>query len=154
MALRTEETKVLDLLIQHEESISVFYGILSHKFPAQHQFWQILSEEELIHSSWIKKLYPKVKQGHLQFDINKFNIDTIAKSLAHVEEQIGRFKNEDLSEEEALSTAMYIETLPIESKFFEVYSADSPQLTELLRSLEEAFTEHRDKIKAVLDKNS
>ena len=47
---------------------------------------------------------------------------------------------------------MNIEQSQIESKFFEVYEADSVELKQVLLFLERAFMKHRDRLKEELGK--
>lgn len=146
MDTKTEQKEIVELLARNEETISKVYKIFADKFPNDKQFWQILSQEELIHASWIRKLHVGIEDGKPAFNEGRFATGPIKESVDYMNGQIHEFKTQNLSSRRALSTAMEIENTPIESKFYEVYTTDSEILKQLLSSLEQAFLDHRDRI--------
>jgi rubrerythrin len=148
------QMEIMRLLASNEETVSKLYRLFAKKFKAERQFWNILSKEELIHASWIKKLFPEVKKGELSFNQDRFKSEIIKNSIDYVTKEIKRFKKEDLSLKDALSVAMDIEITLTESKFFQIYEADSPKLKQLLQALQDAFLGHRAKLEEMLQKTS
>ncbi|UCC94759.1 MAG: hypothetical protein JSW40_08100 [Candidatus Omnitrophota bacterium] len=152
MDQKEEQKKVIELLAQNEEAVSQLYKLFAKRFPSHNQFWAVLSLEELEHASWLRKLYSCLERGDLSFNKERFAIDTIKRSLSYIDKQLVRFEDEQLSIKDALSVAMDIEITLIESKFFQVYEADHEELKQVLRALEEAFLEHRNRLEEMMEK--
>jgi len=119
------QAKVIELLAQHEETIAELYKTYAEKFPSKKQFWTVLHLEELEHASWIRRLRPKIDEGLVAFNEERFNIKTIQTSLNYLTELLSKAKSQRLQLTEALSAGLDIEESLIESKFYEVYETDS-----------------------------
>ena len=150
--LLEHQAKVIELLAQHEEAAAALYMTFADEFPDKKEFWTVLHLEELNHAAWIRRLRPKIEEGLVTFSEERFNIKTIQTSLDYLTELLSKAKNQRSPLTEALSVALDIEESLIERKFYEVYEADSEELKQLLRSLRDAFIEHRDRLKQALDK--
>ncbi|MBN2120822.1 MAG: hypothetical protein JW734_07195 [Candidatus Omnitrophica bacterium] len=152
MDLREKQKEIIELLASHEEIIAKLYKTYAEKFPANKQFWTVLHLEELDHASWIRRLFPRIEEGVLSFNENRFKAKIIKESFEHVEELIRLVQTKELTLMQALATGIDIEQSLIESKFFEVYESDSHELKQLLLSLQEAFLEHSARLKEALKK--
>ncbi|MEI8350222.1 MAG: hypothetical protein WCI77_08725 [Candidatus Omnitrophota bacterium] len=140
----------VERLAQHEETISALYALFSRQFIFHQQFWHILSLEELVHASWIRKLYPQVADKNVQFDTDRFALSGIEKSLTSIKKYIVRAKRKKISLRKALEIALTLEDSVIESRFFSIYKTDTKIIRQLLEALSQAYVEHRERLKKFL----
>lgn len=153
MRSNKECIKIIELLAKNEEKAGQLYELFKIKFPAQNKFWNSLAKEELVHASWIRKIYPEVESGKFTFNKERFSPRLIQNSIDYLERKISQSKKRKISFQKALETALEVEITFPESNFFKVYDTDSRKLKQLLNSLKDAFCEHRDKLLDMLHKN-
>jgi hypothetical protein len=149
-----KETKsIIGLLQEHEEAIAELYKTFAQKYPEYKRFWMTMSFEERVHASWIRKIRPMVRNGKVRLNESRFKAIILKRSLRHVSQVKKLFqKRKTMTIAQAMSAALAIENFPMESKFFQVYTSDSRDLILLLRSLRDAFAEHRGRLLDALDK--
>ncbi|MFH1771656.1 MAG: hypothetical protein ABH872_02465 [Candidatus Omnitrophota bacterium] len=152
MSLEHDQRETMELLAQNEEAASQLYKVCCEKYPKYWEFFETLCKEELVHASWIRRIYPEIDKGNLEFDKGRFKQEAILASIECARLQARRLINHEISLTEALKAAMDIENNSIESNFYEIYEADSGQLKDLLRALKDAFLEHRKRLEDMLDK--
>ncbi|MFA5349206.1 MAG: hypothetical protein WC309_02425 [Candidatus Paceibacterota bacterium] len=150
MELKEYQLRILELLTVHEEGMSELYSIYSQKFPTKNNLWSTLSQEEVTHASWIRKLTDMVKGGTVYFNEGRFTVEALESSLRELQGEIAKAKG-DIPLISALSTGYYFEMALLERKFYEVFEGDSVELKHLLVSLEEGTKQHQDRIKEALN---
>ncbi|MDD4954529.1 MAG: hypothetical protein PHP17_00605 [Candidatus Omnitrophica bacterium] len=148
-----EQIKVMELLAKNEEMAGKLYELFKMKLPAHGKFWNSLAKEELVHASWIRKIYPEVKTGRLTFNKDRFSPRLIQNSINYLERKISQSRKRKISFQKALEAALEVEITFPESNFFKVYDTDSRKLKQLLNALKDAFGEHRDKLLDMLHEN-
>jgi len=149
--MESKEYQVLELLAKHEEKVGELYSVYASKFQEYNEFWSILSEEESTHAKWIRDFANMIKSGTVYFN-KRFNVEAINSSLAELNGEIIKAKNDELTLINALSTAYYFEIALIERKFFEVFEGDSVELKHLLIDLSKATIKHQKKTKKAFEK--
>ncbi|MBU2044154.1 MAG: hypothetical protein KJ619_02855 [Candidatus Omnitrophica bacterium] len=142
---------IAGLLVKNEEAVSELYKIMARKFPFKREFFMALSQEELIHASWISNFYPEFENGSLKFNQDKLSQEIIQKHIDKVEAAVREFKAKKLSLVDALSVALDIEMTLAEANFFEIKQSDPQTIQGLLQSLKDAFILHSSRIKEELE---
>ena len=152
MEIKQMQLEVIELLAQHEEAASEVYKTFAERFPDKRQFWTVLQLEELDHASWVRRLKPKIDEGYIYFNQERFKTEAIQESLERLKGALSKAKQETLRLKDALSIGMDIESSLIESNYYEVYDTDDYEFKQLLTALADAFREHRDRLKDALGK--
>jgi rubrerythrin len=133
-----------------EEMISQHYKAYAEKFKENQDFWLRLVAEELDHAQWIRELYSKTKTGPISFDEQRFNKKSLQEFSSRLKNMLNIFVEQSASIKEALKNSLKIESLVLESKFFEVFKTDAPELKKVLEHLAQATREHRERIEQFL----
>ena len=150
MDLNDTQIKTIEMLAKSEETMSKLYTVYAEKFPDMHSFWSALSADELDHSEWIHKLSYKMQEGAVYFSEGRFKIDDIRALLDLTEDALAQSQKQEMSSEDSLALALYIEQTLMERKFFEVFETDSGELRQTLFDLDNAVRQHREKIEKAL----
>lgn len=150
MPVGDAELREMEMMAEHEETIGKLYDSYAEKLPEYGHFWTTLADEERTHAAWIRELRKKAEDGSLEFDKGRFRIEAIQTSIRYIEDWTRQAQREQVTMLHALAIAADIENALIDRKFFEVYEPDSEDLKDVLKSLEEASREHRDRVTAML----
>ena len=142
---------LVEKIAQHEEAIAILYKLFSKQFLSYRQFWSMLSLEELVHGSWIRRLYPQVTEGKIKFDEHRFVTRDIEKSLSKIRSYTISAKKKKMSLRRAIEIALELEDSVIESRFFSVYKAEKKLMRQLIEALSQAYIEHRNRLKKTLE---
>jgi rubrerythrin len=152
MSIGEYQLHEIEMMAKHEEAIGRLYDVYAQKLPDYEKFWLTLAEEERTHASWIRQLSESVEEGDLTFNEGRFNLQAIETSLRYLEDWTRQAGTASMTMLKALAIAADIENALIDRKFFEIYEADSEYLQAVLKALEEAAREHRDRVTAMLTK--
>lgn len=137
-----EQPDILPKLAENEEAVGALYRVYAKRFPDHGNLWSSLADEEDEHAGWIRVLCSTARAGGLSIDRGRFRGEAIQTYLNYLSSELARVKQGETTLLNALSVTLYIEESLIESRFFEVFEADAPQLKQLLRNLESATKAH------------
>ena len=146
------KTDVLEMLAKNEELINQLYNVYSGKFPDYKDFWRGLAVEETQHAVWIREFRSQVRQGHVQFNEDRFDVDIMGKLQDYVKDMINTAQEQEIPLKGALNIALDIESGLIEKRFFEVFETDAKELRFVLKVLSDSTKRHFDRIQKVSDK--
>jgi hypothetical protein len=85
-------------------------------------------------------------------DENRFNAAAIQMFTDYLDRQLSGLDKEEVPVIEALSITLYIEQSLIESKFLDIFKADSAELQHTLARLRDETLAHRDRAKETLQR--
>ncbi|OGD65863.1 hypothetical protein A3F08_00025 [Candidatus Berkelbacteria bacterium RIFCSPHIGHO2_12_FULL_36_9] len=139
---KEEEIKILNLMVENEESIGRLYSEYAEKFSQHSEFWNHIFKEELIHAQWIKALYGKVDSGKVVFNKNHFPSDIVEKTLSFIKQKIEETKKDELPLMTALNIALKIEKGMIENNYFGVFNTDTGRFKKVLDDLAQGTRDH------------
>ena len=151
MDSRQKSHKILDLLAANEESVAKLYRLYADIFPNLRDFWSELAEEEMYHCRLVQKLGTS-KEDHVEINENRFDAVVLHTSSNYLKEKLKQATIEEISIEEALSTALDIETGMLERGYFEVFEGESAEFRRTMRVLAGATAKHTNKIREKLAK--
>jgi len=143
---------IIDKLATNEESIAELYKGYADAFPDLREFWSSLAGEEVGHASCIRSLGGQIGTPSLFMDEDGFNATAIQTFTDYLDRELSRVNQEKIPLIEALSITLYIEESLIESKFFEVFKADTAELQHTLAKLRDETLAHRDRATETLEK--
>ncbi|OGI29439.1 MAG: hypothetical protein A2288_01605 [Candidatus Moranbacteria bacterium RIFOXYA12_FULL_44_15] len=146
------ETKksILDLFAENELKISQLYAIYSDKFTDYKDFWENLSEEEIIHAEEIHKM--KRDDFEKNFQENNFTRGIIKYVSDYVNQQLEAARDKKLTPEEALEVALRVEQSMLEKKCFEIFIPNYATLKDVLDRLNKDTDRHANMLRKELEK--
>ena len=144
---------VIGKLATNEESIARLYRRYADAFPTLREFWSSLASEEVGHASCIRSLGRQIGTPSLFMDENRFNAAAIQTFTDYLNGELSRLNKEEIPVIEALSVTLYIEQSLIESRFLELFRADSAELQYTLAKLRDETLAHRNRAKETLEKH-
>ena len=144
---------IIDRLATNEESIAGLYRGYADAFPILREFWSSLASEEIGHASCIRSLGRQIGTPSLFMDENRFNALAIQTFAGYLDRELSRSKEGEIPLIEALSITLYIEQSLIESRFLELFRADSAELQYTLAKLRDETLAHRNRAKDTLEKH-
>lgn len=142
----------LEIMIKNEETIHKLYKIYSKRFPDYTDFWWGLAVEETQHAIWIREFRSKIEEGSTHMADHRFDMNPLEKFHNYMNILLDTAEKQEMSLENALITALGIESNLIENRFFEVIGTDSEALKFVLNTLSFSTKEHLDRVWTVLDK--
>lgn len=138
--------ETIELLATHEEAISTLYAAYAARFEEHRAFWRGISQEEIQHAEWIRRLKVLADQGEVHIATDRFRLTAIETSKRFVEGELERARSGNLTSIQAFSVARSLETGLIEKEFFTVFESDSPVLKEVLTKVAAATRVHGERL--------
>ena len=146
MDLNPAQTKVLEMLIRHEELLSQLYGMYAMKLSRRHAFWYGLAMDEKSHADWLRTLmFLDFGEGTL-FDEKRFDLEVIQASIELARARLNEVESKTLYPFIAVSTALEMEQAMIERKYFEVCAGDGEEFRRIMETLAAQTKTHVDKL--------
>ena len=146
MSSKKARRNMVELLKSHEEALSQLYDAFARNFLDHKDFWFSLSGDESLHAQMIDVLFPKVQEGSVDLDENRFKRQTIQGSLDYLREVHAKTSKGEILPINAFSIALDIERGMVEKKFFEVFDGDSEELAQILSNLDADTRRHARRI--------
>jgi hypothetical protein len=148
--MRVEKQDILELLARNEEKISELYSLYAEQFGDPDNFWLLLANEETSHALWIRQLKDPVAVKTITLDNNTISPQGIVLFTEYITRKIKEAKENTVTLEIALSTALDVENALIEKSWFDIMQTDSDSVVINLNRLRNALKQHRDKITQAL----
>jgi homoserine trans-succinylase len=143
---------VVERLALNEESAARLYQGYADAFPTQGEFWSSLAVEETSHASRLRSLGATTVTSSIFIDERRFNTAEIQALANYLDKEYARLNEGKTSLTEALSITLFIEKSLIESKYFEVFKADSTETKRVLIKLHDDTLVHGNKARVELEK--
>jgi rubrerythrin len=148
---KATQLEVLGLMAAHESAVCDLYRALAARFPEQVELFAGLAEEEVEHARKIGGFADQVRAGAIQVDPERFPPADVLDSLDRLQARAAQLDRGDVSLAEVLAAAVDLEEELLERSYFEVVEADTPELVELLRTLDTETRTHREKLGVALE---
>ncbi len=143
---------IVERLASNEESIARLYRGYAEAFPVLLDFWTSLAVAEVNHASWLRDLGAKTLTSKIFVDESRFNTYALQTFTNYLDREITRLTGGKTPLTEALSITFFVEQSLIESKYFEVFRADSAEVKRVFNRLRDETTAHGKQAKAELEK--
>jgi len=130
-----KQFKILIKMSFNEELLGELYKKFARKFGEYSKFWQNISNEELKHAAWIRRIADEMLEGRVTFNENKLIIKGINNFTDQIQESIKKADESDFNELKAISTSRILESSLLEYKCFDVVKTNTQYLKELLNNL-------------------
>ncbi len=149
-AVQKAQREILQNLVRRKQGIGVLYQQYATQFPDMGEFWTTLAREEAVHARVLEALDRVLDEGYMFWNIGQFRPEAIEKESAVVKQALNQAMTGNLSERDAVFSAMQIETSPLESKFYSQLKCNAPNFDRVARKLTEASGEQLARINAQL----
>ena len=153
MQYRGTDTDALQMLIDHENTISELYTAYADRFADHRPYWLNLAHEETEHADEIRKLLPLADKGNRVLNTAGFKPAAVNTSIAYLRDQIRQARNGFAGFKDALSIALDLEKAMIERKFFDILDTPSAEAQAVLTTLTEGTQKHIETIEAEWQKH-
>ena len=142
MEYRGSAADALQMLIDHENTISELYAAYADRFADRRQYWLNLAHEETEHADEIRKLIPLADKGNRLLNTAGFKPAAVNTSITYLRDQIRQARSGFVSLRDALSTALDLEKAMIERKFFDILDTPAPEAQSVLITLTDGTQKH------------
>jgi rubrerythrin len=131
-------------LVRWETSTAELYEAYASRLPEMKELWTKLSKEEHSHAAMLDSLLKQLSKGFLFFNLGSFEASSIEDEIKVVRAALNEAKLSVLTPKTALLTAMKIENLMIESRFYSQTASEDPSYTHIAKALQCATVGHFD----------
>ncbi|UCG63141.1 MAG: hypothetical protein JSV52_07630 [Candidatus Zixiibacteriota bacterium] len=142
MDYRGSDTDALQMLIDHENTISELYTAYADRFADRRQYWLNLAHEETEHADELRKLLPLADKGNRVLNTSGFKPAAVNTSVSYLRDQIRQARGGLVTLRDALSTALDLEKAMIERKFFDILDTPAPEAQSVLITLTDGTQKH------------
>lgn len=153
MEYRGTGADALQMLIDHENTISELYAAYADRFADHRKYWLSLAHEETEHADEIRKLLPLADKGSRVLNTAGFKPAAVNTSITYLRDQIRQSRGGFVTLKDALSTALDLEKAMIERKFFDILDTPSPEAQSVLITLTDGTQKHIETIESEWQKH-
>jgi len=139
-----EMAKMLEL---HELALSNLYLVFKRLFPEHEDFWEEISLDEKSHATMIKTFRTMMEDGILAYSSRPFSVSDIEPYIEDIKNHANYAMKNKISMQEALATAMEMESRILEKDIFCPLVNDSEKLKKTLDSIVLETRKHHRAIK-------
>jgi len=147
----TEQEQALTFLAEHEKAIGGLYQVFADSFPEHAAFWSGCAEEEFRHAAIIRNMQALAAKGAICLT-GRFNAAAVKTSLSYIDQQTAMAQSRAMQARQAFAIALNIESSLLENRYFEMFSAASPEFQKMQRTILDETVKHRRMIQAALEK--
>jgi rubrerythrin len=146
MELSSFQINKIGLIAEYESAVMELYWVYSEKFPEHKTFWIDMADDERKNTEWIRSIIEQIKNGKIDYNRDRFNIEAIRISMDFIKAQIKEALDKPVSLQTALSNAAGIEDSMAKKKFYEIIKDDNPEAQALYRKFLLENQQHRDRL--------
>jgi rubrerythrin len=146
-----EPLEAIEMLAENEMVISRIYRVFSKQFPGYHDFWERMAAEEIQHADMIRSVLPDLKEGTVRFRAERLDETSAGMFRDYLKFSLGRAREQDIPIKDAFETALAIEHDLIERSFFDLFEADTEELTLVFQGLACSTREHHRRLVQVIE---
>ncbi len=146
MELSSFQINKIELIAEYESAIMELYWVYSEKFPEHRTFWIDMADDERKNTEWIRSTIEQIKNGKIDYNRDRFNIEAIRISMNFIKAQIKEALDKPVSLQTALSNAAGIEDSMAKKKFYEIIKDDNPAAQALYQKFLIENQKHRDRL--------
>ncbi|HEY5791499.1 MAG TPA: hypothetical protein VIX81_12795 [Gammaproteobacteria bacterium] len=143
------QRRILDRLIEWEESAAKLYGRYARRFPEQAEVWLGLAREEAEHAAALRAFHVLLDHGFLLEGIGGFDSSIVDQEIATARTALERADKPSLQLADAIATARAIETSVIETQFYDVVSCKAPEFEAIAEMIVGGSDRHLEKLRSL-----
>jgi len=143
----------IELVAQFVSAVMELYWMYSEKFPDHEAFWISMADDERKNTEWVHSTIEKIKDGTIEYNRDRFNIEAIRTTLNFVKSQMQTVQSQPITLQSALGNAAGIEDSLAKRKFYEIIKDDNPEGRKLYQKFIAENQKHRDLLSQFRQKN-
>ncbi len=152
------QSAIIDNLVLCEEAISTLYSVYAMSIPEMEEFWQDLSKKEKIHADLLRSMHKQLAKGNIFQNIGRFESTNTDAFLQKMNDSISDAKENPISQETAIKTALGIESSVLDAHFYDIVNSDASEYRIIADRLSTDTHEHvkvvQDKLREIQSNNS
>ena len=148
MGIKEDYPEIVKKLVDLEIAVSKLYEQFAEKVPELKKFWDQLVTDERNHAHLLLTL---TSDDAIKFNEQRFYSEDVDRYIDHVVKKTDTLCTKEITEIEALQTALGLECNIIESAFYAVFDGYSSQGEETIRKIARETLQHRNKISDLLE---
>ena len=146
MELSSFQISKIELIADYEKTVMELYWVYSEKFPEHRTFWIDMADDERKNTEWVRSTIEQIKEGKIDYNRDRFNIEAIRTSMNFIKTQIKEALDRPVSMQTALANAAGIEDSMAKKKFYEIIKDDNPETRNLYQKFIIENQKHRDRL--------
>lgn len=146
MELSGFQISKIELVAEFEAAVMELYWMYSEKFPEHEVFWISMADDERQNMEWVRSTIEKIKNGSIEYNRDRFNIEAIRTTLNFIKEHMQTAKNQPVTLQAALGNAAGIEDSLAKKRFYEIIKDDNSEGRLLYQKFLGENQRHRDKL--------
>jgi rubrerythrin len=146
MELSSFQISKIELIADYEKTVMELYWVYSEKFPEHRTFWIDMADDERKNTEWVRSTIEQIKEGKIDYNRDRFNIEAIRTSMNFIKTQIKEALDQPVSMQTALANAAGIEDSMAKKKFYEIIKDDNPETRNLYQKFIIENQKHRDRL--------
>ncbi len=136
------QKEIIDKLACCEESIGELYNIYSEIVPDPDGFWKEMAEKEKAHARLLRTMHKQLDKKSIFYNIGRFSVSRIDSFLTMLRDNIAYSKENEITTEEAVNTALAIESSIMDTHFYRIVKSDAPEYRHIAERLSNDTQEH------------
>jgi rubrerythrin len=145
--ISNREDSALSSFLENEVLLNKLYSHYAKLFPEDKEFWDDIAADEAEHAGWVRSLSIRIDNEEVRLGAERFEPKALASFASHIQDQIDRIDTENISQVQALSVSMDLESSMLEKAMFRSYETDSSELREVMDRLQKSTEIHYSEIK-------
>jgi rubrerythrin len=146
MDLSTFQISKIELIADYASTVMELYWVYSEKFPEHKVFWIDMADDERKNTEWIRSTIEQIKNGKIDYNRDRFNIEAIRISMNFIKAQTQAALDQPVSLQTAVANAVGIEDSVAKKKFYEIIKDNNQQARLLYEKFSTENQKHRDKL--------
>jgi hypothetical protein len=146
MELSSFQINKIELIAEYESAVMELYWVYSEIFPEHKTFWIDMADDERKNTEWIRSTIELIKNGKIDYNRDRFNIEAIRISMDFIKTQIKEALDKPVALQTALANAAGIEDSMAKKKFYEIIKDDNPEAQALYQKFMVENQKHRDRL--------
>lgn len=142
---------LLDKLKSQELLLAEFYEVVAGKCPDYESTFTYLVKQENMHAQALEMLKEKFADDTVYMNSELIQYKTINYSIEFIMTNTNEIKNQELSVDEMLQTALQLESNTIEAITFQSMSSELEAMDKVLRKLQADSENHRQLIEDCIE---
>ena len=146
MDLSDFQISKIELVAEFEAAVMELYWMYSEKFPEHEVFWIAMADHERQNTEWVRSTIEKIKNGSIEYNRDRFNIEAIRTTLNFIKAHMQTAKSQPVTLQAALGNAAGIEDSLAKKRFYEIIKDDNPEGRLIYQKFILENQRHRDKL--------
>ncbi len=138
---------VLRLMAEAESAISELYKTAGRTWRHERQFWQDLSEQEMKHSEYVRKMIELISKNQDEFRPGRpLSAESVNDFLNRVKTAIEGLKKGTIARSSFISLVLSLEERIVESNYSQLVITVNAGYKELAKEIDSATADHKSKL--------